>query len=88
MNRPARFVTFAPLLGIAAIVYLYAHPPWSAVRFAGLAIMVVNFTLLTVARIQLGDSFSVTPQARQLVTRGIYSRVRHPVDVFGSLGIA
>lgn len=40
------------------------------------------------ARIQLGNSFSVTPQARQLVTHGIYSRVRNPIYVFSALAIA
>jgi protein-S-isoprenylcysteine O-methyltransferase Ste14 len=30
----------------------------------------------------------VTPQARALVTRGLFSRIRHPVYVFGFLGIA
>ena len=30
-------------------------------------------------------SFSVRPDARQLVTRGLYSKLRHPVYVFGSL---
>ncbi len=34
-----------------------------------------------VARIQLGRSFSVTAQARQLVTTGIYSRIRNPIYV-------
>ena len=88
MSRSASFVTYAPLIGIAAIVYVFAHPPWTALRLAGLALMLVAFPLLTVARIQLGDSFSVTPQARQLVTHGLYSRIRNPVYVFGTLGIA
>jgi protein-S-isoprenylcysteine O-methyltransferase Ste14 len=56
-------------------------------RIAGLAIMLVAFPLLTVARVQLGDAFSVTPQARQLVTHGLYSRIRNPVYVFGLLGL-
>lgn len=38
-----------------------------------------------VARWQLGDAFSVGPEARQLVTRGLYSRIRHPIYVFGTL---
>ena len=38
-----------------------------------------------VARWQLGDAFSVAPEARQLVTRGLYSRIRHPIYVFGTL---
>jgi protein-S-isoprenylcysteine O-methyltransferase Ste14 len=38
-----------------------------------------------VARWQLGDAFSVAPEARQLVTRGLYSKIRHPIYVFGTL---
>jgi protein-S-isoprenylcysteine O-methyltransferase Ste14 len=32
-----------------------------------------------IARFQLGRSFSVTPQARQLITTGIYARIRNPI---------
>lgn len=38
-----------------------------------------------VARWQLGDSFSVTAQARHLVTHGLYTRIRHPIYVFGTM---
>ena len=38
--------------------------------------------------IQLGASFSLTPQARKLVTRGLYSKVRNPIYVFGLITIA
>ena len=44
--------------------------------------------LLFVARWQLGRSFSVTPQARQLVTHGLYSKIRNPIYVFSGLMLA
>jgi len=44
--------------------------------------------LLTIARFQLGNSFSLTPQAKTLVTHGIYSRIRNPIYVFGTFVIA
>ena len=44
--------------------------------------------LLATARYQLGRSFSITPQARILVTHGIYSRIRNPIYVFSALMIA
>jgi protein-S-isoprenylcysteine O-methyltransferase Ste14 len=40
-----------------------------------------------VARFQLGHSFSLTPQARRLVTTGLYSRIRNPIYVFSTLVI-
>jgi protein-S-isoprenylcysteine O-methyltransferase Ste14 len=38
-----------------------------------------------VARLQLGDAFSFRAHAHRLVTTGLYSRIRHPVYVFGSI---
>ena len=57
----------------------------ATMRVTGFAIFVVSFALLTWARATLGNSFSVTPQAKALVTAGIYSRVRYPVYLFGAL---
>ena len=54
----------------------------------GLILLVTGFVLWTVARFQLGTSFAVSPQARQLVSRGIYSRIRNPIYIFGSCVIA
>jgi protein-S-isoprenylcysteine O-methyltransferase Ste14 len=50
-----------------------------------LCLSAVCLVLWIVARWQLGDSFSVAPEARELVTRGLYSRIRHPIYVFGTL---
>jgi protein-S-isoprenylcysteine O-methyltransferase Ste14 len=85
MKRSALMVTIIPLLAIAYLVYEFAHPPWTAMRLAGLLLMTPALILLTVSRIQLGNSFSVRPQATQLVVRGIYSRIRNPIYVFGTL---
>ena len=38
-----------------------------------------------VARIQLGRSFAIRAEARQLVTAGIYSRIRNPIYVFSAI---
>lgn len=62
--------------------------PWTPVRIVGLALAVPSFGLWFLARMQLGDSFSVRPEARKLVTRGLYSRIRNPIYVFGSGVIA
>ncbi|HTV60513.1 MAG TPA: isoprenylcysteine carboxylmethyltransferase family protein [Verrucomicrobiae bacterium] len=52
----------------------------------GLVVAAVGFVFWAVARLQLGKSFAVTAQAKDLVTTGIYSKIRHPVYIFGGLG--
>jgi protein-S-isoprenylcysteine O-methyltransferase Ste14 len=58
---------------------------WTPVREIGLCLAVTGFVLWTVARFQLGNSLTVTAQAKQLVTHGIYSKIRNPIYVFASL---
>ena len=69
------------------IVYFW-EPPWTVARIAGLAIGIPCLLLLALARIQLGQAFSVQAKASTLVTTGLYSRIRNPIYVFGGLGIA
>lgn len=82
------FFTYVPpvLVGVAM---LFVHPAhWNAARVAGLVLIVVGVGLVSIARAQLGHSFSITPQARALVTTGLYRRIRNPVYVFGFVAIA
>jgi len=74
-------------LFVAAFV-LTPGQPWTPMRIAGVALMIPGFVLWGIAHVQLGDSFAVRAEARQLVTRGIYSRVRNPIYVFGGIGVA
>lgn len=59
--------------------------PWNTARLVGLCIAVPAAVLFLTARWQIGQSFSITPQARELVTRGLYSRIRNPIYVFSTL---
>jgi protein-S-isoprenylcysteine O-methyltransferase Ste14 len=59
--------------------------PRGALWYAGLSFSLVSALLWAIARWQLGEAFSVDPEARKLVTRGLYSRIRHPVYLFGDL---
>jgi len=67
------------------IVFRFADRGWPAHQIVGLAIAIPAFCLWVLARVQLGKSFAVTAQARQLVTHGLYSRLQNPVYVFGAL---
>ena len=55
--------------------------------FAGLVLAATSFALVIVSRLQLGKSFAVTPQAKDLVTHGLYSRLQHPMYMFVDLTV-
>ena len=81
--RPVDTVMFLFYLVLLAlgIVADVRNPAW----FVPLGLSVVCAMLWFVARRQLGVSFSVRPEARQLVTTGFYARFRHPIYVFGTM---
>jgi len=56
--------------------------PWTGLRIFGAVLAVAGYSMFVTARLQLGKSFSVTPQAKELVTSGLYSRIRNPIYVF------
>ena len=56
--------------------------PWTVSRILGAVLAVVGYSMFVTARLQLGKSFAVTPQAKELVTLGLYSRIRNPIYVF------
>jgi len=59
--------------------------PWNWGRYLGTVSVVVGAGFIVVARLQLGKSFSLAPKAKKLVTAGVYSKIRNPIYVFGSL---
>jgi protein-S-isoprenylcysteine O-methyltransferase Ste14 len=72
--------------------YFLAIAIWVAVKvpvgpryFIGLAIGAIGFVLWMVARQQLGKSFTVSAQAKALVTTGLYSKIRNPIYFFGGV---
>ena len=69
---------------LVVLIFQYAQPRGVAF-WIGLAMTLVSAALFLSARFQLGRSFSVTPQARRLVVRGVYSRIRNPMYVFSTL---
>lgn len=62
-----------------------AHGIWHARHRIGLAITLCSLPLWALARYQLGASFAGRAEARQLVTRGLYARIRNPIYLFGEL---
>jgi protein-S-isoprenylcysteine O-methyltransferase Ste14 len=50
--------------------------------YIGIALIIPSFVLLLIAFHQLGNSFAVNAQAKELVKKGLYAKIRHPMYVF------
>jgi len=83
-------VALTLIVGIAVTSLTWKRSPavWGATQYVGVALLILGFVFWTVARFQLGASLTVTAKARQLVNRGLYSKIRNPIYVFGSCFIA
>ncbi len=88
-GRGYQIFTAIQILAACALVWgLATWPiPWNVQRYIGTALVIVGISCIVIARYQLGKSFSITAQARQLVTSGIYSKIRNPIYVFGAVMI-
>lgn len=80
-------ITIAQIIAAGVVVWLAFFRPgaWDWQHYASSALMVLGMAGIAVARYQLGRSFSIKPEARQLVTHGIYSKIRNPIYVFGAV---
>jgi protein-S-isoprenylcysteine O-methyltransferase Ste14 len=87
---PSERINFVLVLQCCAVltvilVIVFWHGVWNTERRIALSIAFPAAILLLVSRFQLGHSFAATPQARELVTHGLYSRIRNPMYVFSML---
>jgi protein-S-isoprenylcysteine O-methyltransferase Ste14 len=71
------------MLVLAGLLWEKHQTPLPIHQAIGALIAIPAGGLWLVARLQLGKSFSVTAQARHLVTTGLYSKIRNPIYVFG-----
>jgi protein-S-isoprenylcysteine O-methyltransferase Ste14 len=76
------------MLIMAGLLWDKHQTPLPIHQIVGALIAIPAAGLWLVARLQLGKSFSVTAQARHLVTTGLYSKIRNPIYVFGLVLIA
>lgn len=90
MDRGSALRVWLPLvLGLYALYYVFVLGPGprDALRWLGLVLSLLGLGGVVLARYTLGRSFSVRAKATELVTTGIYSRLRNPIYVFGGLFI-
>src|SRR5882757_10822123 len=80
--RAARIVlcvVAAVEISLVVLVTRTTHLAWPPMRIVGACLLLLVIAWVALARYQLGKSFSVTPQARRLVTNGLYARFRNPI---------
>ena len=88
MKSPTLLYVFQIVTAVAAAGMVAFSPgAWDLWRCIGLIIGVPGLVLVLTARQQLGSSFSVTPQARHLVTTGLYSKIRNPIYFFACFAV-
>lgn len=84
MDRGSILRVWLPLgVGLYAAYFVFVHGPGprDAVRWVGLTVCLVGLSGVILGRYTLGRSFSIVPKATELVTTGIYSRIRNPIYV-------
>ena len=86
LDRGSILRVWLPLLvGLYCLYFMFVHGPGARdlTRWIGLALSLLSLAGVMVARYTLGRSFSVAAKATELVTTGIYSRIRNPIYVSG-----
>jgi protein-S-isoprenylcysteine O-methyltransferase Ste14 len=89
-SRPLYFFTIAQIIAISALLwFVFSVPgPWDSQRIIGAVLMILGIGGIITARFQLGKSFALRAKAHQLVTHGIYSKIRNPIYVSGAVMLA
>jgi protein-S-isoprenylcysteine O-methyltransferase Ste14 len=83
------YITPQVIAGVLLLAFIVYWPgTWNERQVVGSILLVTGVGMVSLARFQLGRSFSVTPQARKLVTYGLYSRIRNPIYFFGAVAMA
>ena len=79
--------TGVQIVAVLILIWLLTNwkTPWDTQRYVGTGLVLVGICGIATARYQLGRSFSLTAQAQKLVTRGLYSKIRNPIYVFGGV---
>jgi protein-S-isoprenylcysteine O-methyltransferase Ste14 len=85
-----RFAGLAGFLLLYALLLLPRAEPDPAWGGAALGLLLAGHFLCAVALMQLGRSLSIMPEARRLVTEGLYARIRHPLylgEAIATIGV-
>ena len=88
-ERQLHIFTAVQIVAVAALLWIIFTRPgtWDLQRVVGTALIIAGTAGIATARYQLGKSFAVRAEAHQLVTHGVYSKIRNPIYVFGAVMI-
>lgn len=85
MKRYLIWFDVAIYLIVAALVF--GLRPRTTAYWIGLVIFLFGLLFWVTARVQLGQSFAITAQAKKLVTHGLYSKISHPIYFFAGFAL-
>ena len=80
------FIDLAAFLIV--FVYSLIHRTTNVYQIIGTIIALLGLWFRLVARIHLGNAFALDPQAKKLVTNGIYAKIRNPIYVFSLIAFS
>lgn len=72
---------------VLIVKYFQTDFPINVYTGIGLFLIITSLVFVSIARIQLGSSFTISAKANKLVTGGIYKKIRHPIYLFGLIFI-
>lgn len=89
-GRQFYFLTVVQIVVVCGLLWFVftMAGPWDLQRGLGTILIMAGVCGISVARYELGRSFAIKAEAHQLVKHGIYSKIRNPIYVFGTLLIA
>ena len=91
MQETAHWRLYLPLLGdflfFFALFIFAVTLRHDQLCIWGGVLAIPSFALWFMAKLDLGSSFTARPEARALVTGGLYSRIRHPIYFFSTLAM-
>lgn len=77
----------AYLLATTALFYVVSSNGLTLIQIFGMVLALIALIFWIIARIQLADNFSIGARANELVTTGLYAKLRHPVYYFSILAL-
>lgn len=69
---------------LASLTIIINFWKFSYLKYFGIIISVIGFLIWILGLKYLGTFFQMKPEAKKIVTKGIYSKIRHPI-YFGGL---